>query len=105
MVEIHVYGKLRQYVTNGRPSGASVTVLEPDAPEILTLLLARLGIPVEEINHIFFNGKLLASRARAAAYMGFMPASSNPSDWNLDVPVENGDRIGLFGRDMALLGM
>ena len=105
MVEIHVYGKLRQYVTNGRRAGASVTVLEPGAPEILASMLARLGIPVEEINHIFFNGKLLVSRAPAAAYMGFMSAGSNLSDWDLNVPVDNGDRIGLFGRDMALLGM
>jgi hypothetical protein len=34
-----------------------------------------------------------------------MQAGSDLSDWDLNVPVDNGDRIGVFGRDMALLGM
>jgi len=105
MVEIHVYGKLRHYVEDGRSAGASTIMLQPGARETLTSLLARAGIPVEEINHIFFNGNLLVSRHKAASFMGFMQAGSDLSDWNLNVPVDNGDRIGLFGRDMALLGM
>jgi hypothetical protein len=28
---------------------------------------------------------------------------SNPFDWDLDIPVKAGDRIGLFGRDMSAL--
>jgi hypothetical protein len=105
MVEIHVYGKLRRYATNGQSARASVIALEPDTRETLTSLLARAGIPVEEINHIFFNGNLLVSRAKAASFMGFTQTGSDVSGWDLNVPVDNGDRIGLFGRDMALLGM
>jgi hypothetical protein len=29
----------------------------------------------------------------------------DPSDWDLQVAVGDGDRLGLFGRDMAILGM
>jgi hypothetical protein len=105
MVEIHVYGKLRRYATNGRSARASVIALEPDARETLTSLLERAGIPVEEVNHIFYNGNLLVSRAKAASFMGFNQAGSDVSDWDLNVPVDNGDRIGLFGKDMAVLGM
>jgi hypothetical protein len=105
MVEIHVYGKLRRYVEDGRSAGASVIMLEPGARETLISLVAQAGIPVEEINHIFFNGNLLVSRTRVASFMGFMQAGSDLSDWDLNVPVDNGDRIGVFGRDMALLGM
>ena len=105
MVEIHVYGKLRRYAENGRSTRNSVIVLEPDARETVTSLLSRVEIPAEEINHIFFNGKLLVSRTKAASFMGFRQAGSDLSDWDLDVPVDSGDRIGLFGRDMALLGM
>jgi len=105
MVEIHLYGKLQRYAENGRPTRNAVVMIEPGARETLTSLLARAGIPVEEINHIFFNGNLLVSRTKAASYMGFTQASSDLSDWDLNVPVDNGDRIGLFGRDMALLGM
>ena len=105
MVEIHVYGKLRRYAENGRTALDSVIVLEPETRETVTSLLSRMEIPIEEINHIFFNGRLLVSRTKAASFMGFRQAGSDLSDWDLDVPVDNGDRIGLFGRDMALLGM
>jgi hypothetical protein len=64
-----------------------------------------MGIPHEEINHIFFNAKLLASRTKMASFFGYQQAGSNLSDWNLNVRVGRGDRIGLFGRDMAILGM
>ena len=105
MTEIHLYGNLRRYATNGRSTRNSVIVLEPDTRETVTSLLTRVEIPAEEINHIFFNGKLLVSRTKAASFMGFRQAGSDLSDWDLDVPVDSGDRIGLFGRDMALLGM
>lgn len=105
MVEIHLYGRLRRYAENGRPTRNVVVVFEPGARETLNSLLARAGIPVEEINHIFFNGNLLVSRTKAASYMGFAQAGSELSDWDLNVPVDNGDRIGLFGSDMAVLGM
>jgi hypothetical protein len=64
-----------------------------------------MRIPVEEINHIFFNAKLLASRTRMASFFGYEQAGSSLSDWNLNVHVDKGDRIGLFGRDRAILGM
>lgn len=105
MIEIHVYGKLRRYTENGRSARNGVIVLEPHTHETVTSLLSRVEIPVEEINHVFFNGKLLVSRTKAASYMGFRQAGSDLSDWDLDVAVDDGDRIGLFGRDMALLGM
>ena len=105
MVEIHVYGKLRRYVTETRTDHQSVLVLEPHPDETIASLLALAGIPVDEINHVFFNAKLLASRSRVAPFMGYLQSRSNVLDWNLEVPVENGDRIGLFGTDMPVLGM
>ena len=105
MVEIHVYGNLRHYVKDARIDHQSVLILEPHPDETIASLLALAGIPVDEINHVFFNAKLLASRSRAALFMGYLQAHSDVSDWNLEVPVENGDRIGLFGMDMPVLGM
>ena len=105
MVEIHVYGNLRRHVKDAPIDHQSVLVLEPRPEETIASLLALAGIPVGEINHVFFNTKLLASRSRAALFMGYLQARSNVSDWNLEVPVENGDRIGLFGSDMPVLGM
>lgn len=105
MVEIHLYGKLRHHVNSSRPGNGGVIMLEPRPEETIASLLTHAEIPVDEINHIFFNSNLMASRAKMASYMGFRQSNSDLSDWNLDVPVDNGDRIGIFGRDMALLGM
>jgi hypothetical protein len=105
MVEIHLYGKLRHHTNGSRLGSVSVIALEPRSEETIASLLAHAEIPVDEINHIFFNSKLLATRTKMASFMGFRQAGSSLSDWDLDVPVNAGDRIGLFGRDMALLGM
>ena len=105
MVEIHVYGNLRRYVKDARTDHQSVIMLEPHPDETVASLLALARIPVDEINHIFFNAKLLASRSRVASFMGYLQSRSDVSDWDLQVPVENGDRIGLFGMDMPVLGM
>ena len=105
MVEIHVYGNLRRYAKGTRTDHQSVLVLQPHPDETIASLLAQAGIPVDEINHIFFNSKLLASRSRVAAFMGYLQSRPDVSDWDLEVPVESGDRIGLFGMDMPVLGM
>jgi hypothetical protein len=105
MAEIHVYGKLRRYVNNGQKDRHSVITLAPRGDETLESLLTHLEIPTDEINHVFLNSELLATRTSMASYMGFQQSRRNISDWDLDIPVGAGDRIGLFGKDMAMLGM
>ena len=105
MLEIHLYGNLRRYGPGSRPAHDCVMLVEPNHAETMSSLLARVGIPVDEINHIFFNAYLLASRAKMAAYMGLPQAGSTLSGWDLGVQVNHGDRIGLFGTDMAILSM
>ena len=105
MLEIHLYGNLRHYGQGPRPAHNCVIMVEPHHNETMLSLLARVGIPVDEINHIFFNANLLATRNKMAAYMGLPQVRSTLSDWDLNVQVDHGDRIGLFGTDMAILGM
>jgi len=105
MVEIHLYGKLRHHNHSSQSGKGGVIVFEPRSEETIASLLEQVEIPVDEINHIFFNSKLLATRTKMASFMGFRQAGSSLSDWDLDISVDNGDRIGLFGRDMAVLGM
>ena len=105
MVEIHLYGKLRRYAEDYRPGRDTVVLLEPGAVDSLGALLERLSVPADEINHIFVNAKLLATRNRMAPFYGYPQAGSDLSDWGLDAVVGDGDRIGLFGKDMAILGM
>ena len=57
MVEIHLYGNLREYARDYATSGRYMLNIEPSPGETIELLLARLGISVEEINHVFFNSK------------------------------------------------
>jgi hypothetical protein len=105
MIEIHLYGKLRNY-SNGSVSGRDVVLTpEPNPGETLESLLARIGIPSNEINHIFFNSKLLVSRSQVATMFGLPQVEADISHWNLAIPVGHGDRIGLFGLDIPVLSM
>ena len=100
MVEIRLFGKLRRY-TKDNPDGIVRVSLESE--ETLDMLLARLGIPLEEIYSIFLNSKLLAARSGMARWMGDRQVRNDPFNWDLNVTVKPSDRIGLFGRDMAAL--
>lgn len=100
-VNIHLYGKLRKF---GRPSDKGcILQMEPNANETLASLLERLEIPAAEIYSIFLNSKLLAARSGMARWIGYQQVRADPFDWNLTIPIQTGDRIGLFGRDMAAL--
>lgn len=105
MVEVHLYGKLRRYAEDYRPGRDTVICLEPGTVDSLGALLEQLGLPAGEVNHIFMNARLLATRNRMAPFYGYPQAGDDLSDWDLDVAVTDGDRIGLFGKDMAVLGM
>jgi hypothetical protein len=100
MVEIRLYGKLRRYA-EGVPD--SIIRVAPKSDETLDLLLDRVGIPLSDIYSIFYNSKLLAARSGMASWIGYPQVRATPFDWDLGIPVQSSDRIGLFGRDMAAL--
>jgi hypothetical protein len=100
MVEIRLYGKLRQYAND---SPDSIIRVFPDPDESIEVLLKRLDIPIEAIYTIFVNSKLLAARSGMASWIGFRQVYSSAFDWDLSLTVSSSDRIGLFGRDMAAL--
>jgi hypothetical protein len=103
MVEIHLYGKLRPYAQKSGAGHGSVIKIAPEPEETLEQLLTRIGVPLDRIYTIFFNSKLLAARSAMAYWIGYQQVHKNPLQWNLDVPVTHGDRVGLFGKDMAAL--
>ncbi|UCG06305.1 MAG: hypothetical protein JSV83_20730 [Desulfobacterales bacterium] len=103
MVEIHLFGKLRRYAANTDTAEDYVIRMSPAADETVRSILARVGISAEEIYSIFLNRKLLAARSGMASWIGHRQIRSDPFNWDLSVPVKSGDRIGLFGRDMAAL--
>jgi hypothetical protein len=103
MVDIRVFGKLRRFVKELEARHNNLMRIELQPKETLQQLLARLGIPIDEIYTIFLNSKLLASRSLMAYRMGFQQVNEDPLDWKLEVALREGDRIGLFGKDMAAL--
>lgn len=102
-VTIHLYGKLRRFAGDAGAGRGHVIEVEPQPEETVDRLLARVGIPLDQIYNIFFNSKLLATRSAMAYWMRYQQVGKDPLDWKLDVAVKAGDRIGLFGRDMGAL--
>ena len=103
MIEIHLFGKLRQAVPNLKAGGKAVIEISPLPDDTIASILERAGIDTDRIYSLFFNHKLLAARSRMALWLRYRQLCANPLDWDLNVPVKSGDRIGLFGRDMAAL--
>jgi hypothetical protein len=104
MIEIHLYGNLREYARFRHP-GEAVMQVETIPDETIKALLKRLEIPVEKINHVFYNSRLLVTRNKYAILYDLPQLNSHPEDWNLDLPIHAGDRLGLFGMDISLLSM
>ena len=103
MVEIHLYGKLRRYTQDMQTNQGGVVWMAPQSDETIESLLTRLGIPIDEVYHIFFNAKLLATHSTMASWLGYQQVCDDPFGWDLSVLVKSGDRIEFFGRDMAAL--
>jgi hypothetical protein len=103
MVEIHLFGKLRKHAPKQDQKTGCVIRISPQSDETLALLLDRVGISIEDVYSIFVNHKLLAARSGMASWIGHQKLRKDPFNWELDIPVDAGDRIGLFGRDMAAL--
>jgi len=82
MVEVHLYGKLRQFSDNIDPTRESIVYVQRMKRDTIADIARRAGIPLEQVGtNIFHNG------------------------WyrTLECKVRNGDRIGLFPTDMSIL--
>ena len=102
-VDIRLYGKLRHFVKKPEAGNDNLMRIIPQPEETLEQLLARIGTPLEEIYTIFLNSKLLATRSAMAHWIRYQQVHENPLEWKLNIAVKAGDRIGIFGRDMAAL--
>ena len=103
MIEIRLYGKLRRQSAINEIRETGRLHLVPDKDETMISLLDHIGVAAEDAHSIFLNAKLLAARSNMARWLRYQGASDNPLDWNLDIPLKSGDRVGVFGRDMAAL--
>ncbi len=105
MVEIRLYGKLRRFGPDPRGDRETVIPLELKPGETVGGALARLGIPLEEVAHIFLNGRLLTTCNSMAPWLRSQRVREDvpTCEPSLDHPLRDGDRLGIFGRDMAML--
>jgi len=82
MIEVHLYGKLRRFSDSADPKSQSIAAVQWQQGNTVGQVIARLAIPVDEVgSNIFLNGRYS----------------------NLESPVQDGDRLGLFPDDMQLL--
>lgn len=105
MVEVHLYGRLRRFGPELRGDKDTVVKLKLKGGETVGDVLKRLGIPAEEIAHVFLNGRLLTTCNSMAPWLRYQKVEEGlpTGKLNFDYPVREGDRLGLFGRDMAML--
>ncbi len=102
MIEIRLYGKLRNLCALDECGQDGVICLHSRPDETVASLLQTLGSAYDQIYTVFLNHRLLAAHSNMARWMGHQRVGPNPLHWNLNYPI-TGDRIGFFGRDMAAL--
>ncbi len=103
-VTLNLYGKLRKMHPPQREVGTKGIIevsIEPD--ETLESVLNRVGIGIDELYTIFLNGKLLTTHNKMAEHLGYQQYCEECHNWNLCVKLQDGDRVALFGLDMATL--
>jgi hypothetical protein len=85
-----------------------VVRLDVEDDETIATVLERVGVPPDDICHVFLNGAILSTQNAMAPWLNYQHAgggSVGRSDAaeSLDARVHDGDRLGVFAHDMALL--
>ncbi len=105
MVDVHFYGRLRRYAEDARPDAVSRREVALERSGTVRELVQQLGIVPEEMGHVFLNNRLLLTVATMNLWLNYPDAGERvPADltpW--ETPLRPGDRVALFGQDMALL--
>lgn len=81
MIEVHLYGRFRQFAQNKEATAESVVQVPWGEGDTIEAVIRRMGIDPAEASHLFLNGQYSGLRRR----------------------VKKGDRLGVFPSDMALL--
>lgn len=81
-IEIRLYGELREKSSDLDEETGTIGVTKLDEnPETISEILKKFEINQEDVSHIFLNGEYS----------------------NFSRKIEDGDRLALFSKDMALL--
>lgn len=103
MIEVHLYGELRQLASDKRPTGQSVVHLA----DVRTVadVLGHLGLPEDQVGTVFLNGRLLATQNSMAPWLSYTTVGERAPDAGqpYQTLLRPGDRLGLFPASMAML--
>ena len=83
MIEVRLYGLLRRYAEEKEVTGDSIVCVSMEEGDTVEEVLRRIGIDPQEVSNIFVNGTY-SYRA-------------------LRLRVKDGDRLGVFPKDMGML--
>ncbi len=83
MVEVRLYVELRCYAEDRRVTSESILLVPVQEGDTVEDVVRHIGIDPEDISNIFLNGRYSASA--------------------LILRVKDGDRVGIFPRNMGLL--
>lgn len=103
MVNVYLYGNLRKFAPDSRPSANSLIQVAIGPGVTVEDVLSDIGLEQNQISTIFVNSKLLATRNRMAYGLNYVQVGDDPHRWDLSLALMDGDRIGVFGRDMPAL--
>ncbi len=83
-IEVRLYGSLRRFAEDSAVTAESIARVPAEPGDTVAAVLRRLGIdPEREVGNIFVNGRYSFTARQKV--------------------VKDGDRLGVFPRDMALL--
>ncbi|NPA91930.1 MAG: hypothetical protein GXO55_10900 [Chloroflexi bacterium] len=103
-IQINVYGKLRKKYPLTREVGTRGIIEVPiEEGETLESVFNRVGIRPEELYTIFLNSKLLTTKNSMAEHLGYQQYCEDCHNWDLCVKLKEGDKVAIFGFDMANL--
>jgi len=105
MIEVYLYGQLRLHAADPRPDRESVVRLELQRGETVMTALERVGILTSDVCHVFLNGALISTHNSMAPWLEYPQAASGRlgAGSGLEMALQDGDRLGLFARDMMML--
>jgi molybdopterin converting factor small subunit len=84
MVEVRLFGNLRRFAENSSVMTESIAWVTPEPGDTVAEVLRRLEIDLaQEVGNVFVNGHYYYTAG--------------------EIPVQNGDRLGVFPKNMAML--
>ena len=81
-IEVHLYGKLSQRLSEQALRHKRVLTIEARPDETFGTLLARLGLRPEDLYTVFLNGSLLVTRNGMAPWLRYQQAQEDVWNWD-----------------------